>query len=103
MTVAIDVLVFLFAWAVAQVVFRGYEAHVGIPKRLMKLAVLLGISIVAHVMAGRAGFYALISALAFGIAVVHGYWFHYRNGIHWRTAEPRDKYLRLIGVLHDEK
>ncbi|MEJ2263719.1 MAG: hypothetical protein P8X95_09755 [Anaerolineales bacterium] len=25
------------------------------------------------------------------------YWFHFRHGVHWRTAEPRDRYLQLIG------
>ena len=32
-----------------------------------------------------------------GMAILHGYWFHFRYGIHWRTAEPREQYLRLIG------
>ena len=103
MIVAIDSLVFVSAWAIAQIVFQGYEAHVGIQKRLIKLAILLGVLTVVHLAVGRIGFYGLIGVLTVGVAVLHGFWFHYHHGIHWRTAEPKDKYLALIGVSEQKR
>ena len=97
MTVAIDIFVFLCAWGIAQWVFRGYEAHVSLQKRFIKLAVLLGVLVFVHLLFGPIAFFGVLALLTVGIAVLHGYWFHYRHGIHWRTAEPKDKYLTLIG------
>lgn len=50
-----------------------------------------------HWLTGRVWFYGLLALMTAGIAILHGYWFHYSNGIHWRTAEPLDRYLELIG------
>ncbi len=67
-------------------------------KRIMKLAILLVVLVAVHLMTGRIGFYGLLGILTVGMAVLHGYWFHYRHGIHWRTVEPKDRYLALIGA-----
>jgi hypothetical protein len=85
------------SWGIASVVFRGYEAHVPWSKRVWKLLVVLVLLTTVHLVAGRVWFYACLGALSAGIAVLHGYWFHHKHGIHWRTAEPRAAYLRLIG------
>ena len=63
----------------------------------MKLAVLSGLFLLLHHLAGRIWAFALLGVMTLGMIALHGYWFQYLNGIHWRTAEPRDKYLRLIG------
>lgn len=85
------------AWGIANVVFRAFEAHVPWTKRLVKFAVLFLMLALIRYRAGRLWFYLSISTLTAGIVVLHGWWFHYRHGVHWRTAEPRDRYLRLIG------
>ncbi len=94
-----DAVVFVSGWLVGQWLFRGYEAHVRPSKRLVKLVLLAVVFFAIHQLAGRLWFYGLLMVMAVGTAVLHGYWFHYRHGIHWRTAEPREKYLRLIGKL----
>ena len=94
-----DAVIFASGWLVGQWVFRGYEAHVRPGKRLLKLVLLAGVFFAIHQLAGRPWFYGLLILMATGMAILHGYWFHYRHGIHWRTAEPREKYLRLIGKL----
>ena len=94
-----DAVVFVSGWLIGQRAFRGYEAHVSPGKRLAKFALLAGVFFAIHQLAGRQWFYSLLIVMAAGMALLHGYWFHYRHGIHWRTAEPREKYLRLIGKL----
>ncbi|MDJ0752782.1 MAG: hypothetical protein QNJ45_04635 [Ardenticatenaceae bacterium] len=91
-----DIAVFLSGWAIAQLIFSGYEAHVPWLKRLEKVAVIGLVLVPVQVYLGRPYFYGLLGLMTLGIAILHGYWFHYRHGIHWRTAEPRDKYLALI-------
>ena len=92
-----DVAFFTSVWLTAQWIFRGYEAHVPLSKKLAKFALLAFVFFAIHQVAGRAWFYSLLAVMAVGIGLLHGYWFHYRHGIHWRTAEPRNKYLNLIG------
>jgi hypothetical protein len=92
-----DALVFASGWLIGQLVFSGYEAHVRPRKRMIKFAFLAAVFFAVHQLVGRQWFYGLLIAMAAGIALLHGYWFQHRHGIHWRTAEPRERYLRLIG------
>ena len=98
MEVLIDIAVFLVAWGVAQLMFQGYAAHVSWTRRAAKLAVMLVVLYVAHGLGGRYAFYGVVAFATVGMMVLHLYWFHVRHGIHWRTAEPREKYLELIGA-----
>ena len=100
--IVLDITLLVAGWLLAQFLFSGYEAHVPITKRLSKLVVICIIFIAIRYIAGRTIFYALLLLMTTGITILHGYWFHYRNGIHWRTAEPRDKYLQLIGETKNE-
>jgi hypothetical protein len=102
MLIFLDLGIFFTGWLLAQILFNGYEAHVPLSKRASKFAVLLIVFSSIHYFAGRWLFYGLLLLMALGIGILHGYWFHYRNGIHWRTAEPRDRYLQLIGEKGDE-
>ena len=94
-----DAAVFVTGWLIGLRVFRGYDAHVRPSRRLIKFGLLAVVFFAIHRLAGRQWFYGVLLVMAAGIAFLHGYWFHYRHGIHWRTAEPREKYLRLIGKL----
>lgn len=91
-----DLAVMVLGWAVAQKLFAGYEAHVPWPKRLGKLLVMAGMFAGLRAWGGRRAFYAVLGLMTGAIGLLHGYWFHHRHGIHWRTAEPRDRYLALI-------
>lgn len=97
MTLGSDLLFFLGGWVAAQAIFHGYEAHTPPGKRLVKLMIMTAVLMTVRIFFGRRAFYGFIALMTTGIAILHGYWFHYRHGIHWRTAEPREKYLRLIG------
>ena len=91
-------LLFLFAgWAAGQLVFGGYESHVTSRKRLAKLVIMTLVFGTVRLAFGRRVFFGLLGLMTAGMVILHGYWFHHRHGIHWRTAEPRDRYLQLIG------
>jgi hypothetical protein len=92
-----DLLVFFVGWVAGQLIFHGYEAHVPPMKRLVKLSVMTLIFAAVRNACGRRSFYGLLTLMTAGMAILHGYWFHHRHGIHWRTAEPREKYLQVIG------
>jgi hypothetical protein len=97
MSLRFDLFVFFAGWVTGQLIFHAYEAHVPITKRAAKLLAMTGVFAIVHVVLGRRFFYGLLALMTTGMTVLHGYWFHYRHGIHWRTAEPREKYLQLIG------
>ncbi|HEY1017243.1 MAG TPA: hypothetical protein VGE07_31300 [Herpetosiphonaceae bacterium] len=95
--VAADGLLAAAGWAAGQIVFAGYEAHVPLAKRIAKGGALLALLLAIRLRWGRSPFRLTLAAMTAAIGALHGYWFHSRHGIHWRTAEPRDAYLRLIG------
>ena len=96
-TIRHDLLLMVLGWSGAQGLFHGYEAHVPVRKRILKGGVLLGLLSAIRIFWGRRPFGVILGSMTLGIAILHGYWFHHRHGIHWRTAEPRHEYLRLIG------
>ena len=95
----LDMFIFFAGWLVGQLLFQGYEAHVPWTKRIAKLVFLAAVFLPIRYWAGREWFYALLAVMAVAMGILHGYYFHFRHGIHWRTAQPRDKYLQLIGDL----
>ncbi len=92
-----DILILILGWLIAQLAFNGYENHVPVAKRIIKFLIILAILTAIRLQFGRVPFFSILSIMTIGIATLHGYWFHYRNGIHWRTAEPKEKYFQLIG------
>ena len=97
MALGFDGLFFFAGWVTGQIIFQGYEAHVPPMQRLTKLLVLTLTFAAVRITLGRKFFYGLLGLMTAAMAVLHGFWFHYRHGIHWCTAEPKEKYLQLIG------
>lgn len=99
----IDATLFMVFWLTAQIIFHGFEAHVPLTKRLTKFIVMSAILGGIYVILGRGAYYGTVAILTVGIAILHGYYFHYRHGIHWRTAEPRERYLELVNQMKSRK
>ena len=99
----LDISLLFGRWGLGQWLFRGYEAHICLSRKLLKLTVLSDLLLTVCQGLGRGVFYGLLGLLSLDIVFLHGLWFHKRHGIHWRKAEPRDKDLRLTGVLPSEK
>lgn len=94
-----DALLFIIPWLTAQVVFHGFEAHLPLTRRLTKSAIIGVILACIYVVAGKNIYYATLALMTLLIAILHGYYFQYRHGIHWRKAEPRERYLELVNKM----
>ena len=90
----VEVLIVITGWAIGNVLFNAYERHVPPVRRLLKLLILIGLVCLLHVIGGRWLVFTVLALMALGMAVLHGWWFP-KHGIHWRTAEPYDEYLKL--------
>ena len=60
----VDFGIFFAGWLVAQVVFRGYEAHIPVSKSILKLAILFVVFLAIHYFVGRWLFYSLLLIMA---------------------------------------
>ncbi len=82
--------------AVGNILMGHFEA--GVPKwrRVAKIFLMAGLSVLVSATAGRGWFFALLGALAIAVLVIHCWWLP-RHGIDGWTAEPLDKYHALRG------
>ena len=60
MEIYLDMTIFFGGWLVAQILFKGYEAHVPFVNRISKLAVLCLIFLAIYYFGGRWVFYSLL-------------------------------------------
>jgi hypothetical protein len=89
-------LITIVVWAVGNYIFSAFAERGQGWKRALKLAVLLAILAAAYAVAGPWAAYGLLALVVGAILAVHFWWLR-RNGIHPITAEPRERYLELIG------
>ena len=90
----VEVLIVITGWAFGNVLFNAYERHVPPMRRLLKLLVLIGFVCLLHVLGESWLVFSVLALMALGMILLHGWWFP-KHGIHWRTAEPYDEYLKL--------
>ena len=92
----LDLSVFLLMWGVAQFAFANFERHVFWRKRILKLVMVTVALSTIHLSFGRSSYWLTLGLMTIGIFLVHVVWFQLIHGVHWRKAEPREKYLNLI-------
>ena len=70
----------------------------GMPKwrRILKIFVVCGLSVLISATAGRAWFLGFLGMMAIAVLVIHAWWLP-KKGINGWTAEPREKYYALRG------
>jgi len=66
-------------------------------RRVAKLAILCGVSVLLSATLGRAWFFGLLGVMLLAALIIHGWWLPYRHGINGWTGEPREKYYKLRG------
>ena len=82
--------------AFGNVVFRHFEPHMPVWRRLLKFLLMLAITALISWYFGRRGV-----VIAFGVAMlpviyIHGIWLP-RHGVNGWTGDPREKYYALRG------
>ena len=83
-------------WGVAQFAFANFERHVTWRKRMLKIVMVTVALSAIYISFGRTGYWLALGVMTIGILLVHVVWFQLIHGVHWRKAEPREKYLNLI-------
>lgn len=81
---------------VGHIIFGAFAERSSIPRKLLKVAFLLGTTALISTVVGQP--YStlwVIGLFAVGLAV--HFWWALRHGIHPLTSEPREKYYALRG------
>ena len=65
-------------------------------RRIGKIVVLCGLSVLVSATAGRFWFFVLLAVLAAIVLLIHAWWLP-RKGINGWTGEPRERYYALRG------
>lgn len=91
-----DVAVIGVFFAIGNILFGRFEEHRSRWRRMAKLAVTMALTLWLAQSFGRAWAYGWMVPL-FGVVIyVHGVWLP-RHGVNGWTAEPRDRYVELVG------
>lgn len=90
-----DVAVVMSIFAIGNVLFGHFEQHKPRARRVLKVAIVLGVTLLVAETLGRAAAYGLLAIPLVGAAYVHLVWLP-KHGINGWTGEPRDKYLALV-------
>jgi hypothetical protein len=94
-TLWVETALVLGIFAIGNILFGHFEQHRPPARRLAKVAIVLGITLLLSSTAGRVwGLGWLLLPLG-AAAYVHLRWLP-RHGINGWTGEPRDKYLALV-------
>ena len=96
-TVWFDVAVVMSIFAVGNILFGHFEEHKPKLRRLLKVGVVLGVTVVLSSVGTRWAAYMLIGALTLGAAWVHLWWLP-SHGVNGWTGEPKEKYYELLGA-----
>jgi hypothetical protein len=91
-----DVAITMTVFMLGHLSFGRFVEHQPRGRRLLKSLLGMAILVGTSAWAGRVWMFALLGAIAVGVFAVHGWWLP-RNGVNGWTAEPRDRYLALIG------
>lgn len=92
-----DIAVVMSIFAVGNILFGHFEEHKPKLRRLLKVVLIVGITVVLSLAGLRWVAYVLLGGLGLAAAYVHAWWLP-RHGINGFTGEPKAKYYELIGV-----
>jgi len=96
-TLWLDVAVVAALFAVGNICFGRFVEHQPRWRRVLKLIVTLAITVGLSATAGRPWAYGVLAIPLFGVVYVHAWWLP-RHGVSGWTAEPRARYLELVGA-----
>jgi len=88
-------IVFTIASIAYFLAFNNFEKHQPLPRRIIKLLIVVGVLAGIGILFGRFTFWGLITLMTTGQVYLHG-WYFPQHGINGLTAEPYDKYLETI-------
>lgn len=90
-----DVALVMSIFAIGTICFGRFEEHKSRGRRVLKVAIVLGVVLGLSAAGLRIVAWALLALLGVAAAWVHLSWLP-RHGINGWTGEPREKYLALL-------
>jgi hypothetical protein len=83
-------------FAVGNIVFGHFEERTPKWRRVAKLFLFIGISVLISATAGRFWFFVFLIVMFIPPLIIHLWWLP-KHGINGWTGEPKDKYYELRG------
>ena len=94
----IEWIIIISGWTIGNIIFNNFEKHLHWSRRILKLILILIFLYIADLFFGRIVIYSILALMLIGIILLHFYWFP-KKGINGITAEPYNKYLKLINKI----
>jgi hypothetical protein len=96
-TLWFDVAMVMTIFAIGNILFGRFEEHRNRARRLLKVVLFLALTLTLSATVGRAWAYGALAVPLLAAGWIHLVWLP-RNGVNGWTAEPRDRYLQLVGA-----
>jgi dolichyl-phosphate-mannose--protein O-mannosyl transferase len=96
-TIWFDLAIVMSIFAVGNILFGHFEEHKPKPKRLLKVALVAGITLALSYAGLRWVAFTLIGIFGLLAAYAHLWWLP-SHGINGWTGEPKEKYYELLRV-----
>jgi hypothetical protein len=83
-------------FAIGNILFGHFEE--GTPKwrRILKIFIFIGITILLTKYLGRVWFYVMLLIMSIAVSFIHAWWLP-KQGINGLTGEPKEKYYEFRG------
>jgi len=92
-----DIAVVMSIFAVGNILFGHFEEHKPKLRRLLKVVLVVGMTVVLSLVGLRLVAYVLLGLLGLAAVYVHAWWLP-SHGVNGLSGEPKAKYYELIGV-----
>ncbi len=92
-----DIALVMSIFAVGNIMFGHFEEHKPKARRILKVALVTGVTVALSCAGLRWVAYGLLGALGLAAAYVHIWWLP-SHGINGWTGGPKAKYYELLGV-----
>lgn len=83
-------------FAVGHIYFGHFEEQTPKWRKLAKLVLFIGLTILISEFAGRTAFFIFLGVMLLFVIIIHAWWLP-KMGINGLTGEPREKYYELRG------
>jgi hypothetical protein len=92
-----DTTIVLGISTVGGILFGHFEEHKPKWRRVLKIAIVLGVVLGLSTTVGRGWAFGVLTIPLLAAVVIHVWWLP-KNGVHGWTGEPKERYYELIGA-----
>ena len=97
-----EVAIIALIFAVGNIFFGHFEERTPKWRKLLKLLLFIGVSLLISYYAGRNWFHIFLGIMIIPVLIIHIWWLP-KKGINGWTGEPKEKYYELRGWSKKKK